>query len=483
MAAPPRLLPRSSVCPALAGREDEVADWLTDQLNSDFVPSLQQVVAANKGGHGVRPIAVMDLPSRMAYRTLAEQLAITLPAMRRSRADWKEFKRSPLSRKGRYVVGADIAACYQQIDHELLARELLVQTGEFEIVDAISDLLHQTSGTRQGIPQQSHSSDLIADPFLAKLERSLIRRGLQVDRYNDDFLFTCATWSEVVRSIEVLEEEARRLGLIVNDQKTITWRRETYEAQLDASDELRRELADEAELDLTHFDMDPYDGTVVAEEPAQSDVDALSTLRILERWTSVAGRGTVSDRRRKEHRAVVELVPVALATLRNTQDATKSVLKHCVKMLRFERTMTPSVGEYLATRVDDRLSIDAFDSLLKSETYLNGWQTLWLQQPVARLPDFVTGRGSTLRLEWEDRALTSAEFTPVLRAEVARTLARHKKIEIDDLLGIYDRTSDVTRPVLAAAVALLDPPPAVKKAIVGDSRLNAWSYEWAEKSA
>lgn len=313
MVAPPRLLPRSSVYPALIGRELEVAEWLTGQLNSQFVPSVQQVVAANKGGHGVRPITVMDLPSRIAYRTLAEQLALALPDLERSRSDWKKFKRAPLGRKGAYVVGADIAACYQQIDHDLLARELLVQTGDFETVDAIKGLLHQTSGTRQGIPQQSHSSDLIADPFLARLERSLVRRRLQVDRYNDDFLFTCATWSEVIRSIEVMEEEARRLGLIVNDQKTITWRRETYEKQLDASDDLRRELADEAELDLTRFDTDPYDGSVVAEAPAQSDVDALSALRILERWSSVAGRGTVSDRRRKEHRAIVELVPLALA--------------------------------------------------------------------------------------------------------------------------------------------------------------------------
>lgn len=483
MAAPPRLLPRSSVYPALVGRELEAAEWLADQLNSQFVPSVQQVVAANKGGHGVRPIAVMDLPSRIAYRTLAEQLALTLPDLERSRSDWKEFKRAPLGRKGSYVVGADIAACYQQIDHELLARELLVQTGDFETVDAIKGLLHLTRGTRQGIPQQSHSSDLIADPFLAKLERSLVRRRLQVDRYNDDFLFTCATWSEVIRSIEVMEEEARHLGLIVNDQKTITWRRGTYETRLDEADDLRRQLADEAELDLTRFDTNPYDGSVVAEAPAQADVDALSALRILEHWTSVAGRGTVSDRRRKEHRAIVELVPLAFATLRTTQEETESVLKHCVKMLRFERTMTPSVGEYLASRLDRRLAVDALDLLLKSETYLNGWQTWWLQHPVARLPEFVTGKGAAQRLDWERRALTSAELTPVLRAEVAHTLAGHKEIEVDDLLGIYDRTSNVTRPVLASAVALLKPPAQVKKAIVGDSQLNAWCYERAEEWA
>ena len=271
--------------------------------------------------------------------------------------------------------------------------------------------------------------------------------------------------------------------MIVNDQKTVTWRRETYEAQLDASDELRRELAKAAELDLTQFDTDPYDGTVIAEEPSRSDVETLSAIRILERWKSIAGRGAVSDRRRKEHRAVVELIPLALATLQHTQKQTSDVLSYCIKLLRFERTMTPSVGEYLASRDDDDLCITAFDSLLKSETYLNGWQTLWLQQPIARLPGFVTGTNSTRRLDWEQRALTSAEFTPVLRAEVARTLARHKTIDLNELLAIYDRTSNVTRPVLAAAIALLEPPASVRKAIVDDSKLNAWSYGWAERCA
>lgn len=483
IASPPRLLPQSSVYAALLGREDEVAAWIAQQLNSDFVPSSHQIVAANKGGHGVRPIAVLDLPSRIAYRVLADDLALALPEVPRSRSDWERFRRAPLERPGSYIVGADIAACYQQIGHELLAEELLVQTGRFETVDALRDILYETSGSRQGIPQQSRASDLIAEPFLARLERSLVRRGLQTDRYNDDFLFTCPTWSEAVRSIEVLEEEARRAGLIVNDQKTVTWRRETYEDQLNASDELRRELAEEAELDLTQFDTDPYDGTVITEAPSRSDVDTLSAIRILERWESVAGTGDVSDERRREHRAVVELIPLALATLQQTQEQTATVLDYCTNLLRFERTMTPSVGEYLASREDDELCIAAFDSLLTSETYLNGWQTLWLQQPIARLPGFATGEGSEQRLDWEQRALTSAEFTPVLRAEVARTLARHKQIELNHVLTIYDRTTNVTRPVLAAAIALLEPPAEVKQAIVGESALHAWSYEWAESLA
>jgi hypothetical protein len=127
--------------------------------------------------------------------------------------------------------------------------------------------------------------------------------------------------------------------------------------------------------------------------------------------------------------------------------------------------------------------LDAFDALLGSESYLNGWQTWWLQDPVARLVGFAEGTGSERRLEWSRAALTSAEHTPVLRAEAARTLARHKRIELAELLRIYDRSSNIVRPVLAASIALLSPITAVRKAVTGDSQLNAWVYDWAATQA
>jgi hypothetical protein len=145
--------------------------------------------------------------------------------------------------------------------------------------------------------------------------------------------------------------------------------------------------------------------------------------------------------------------------------------------------MTPAVATYLLDRDDDAAVIAALDKLLASRSYLNGWQTWWLQHPVARLAGFAKGSGARRRLRWVRGALTSAEHTPVLRAEAARTLARHQRISLDELLSIYDRSSDIVRPVLAGAVAILKPGADVRRAIVGDSKLNQWSYEWAAKHA
>jgi RNA-directed DNA polymerase len=477
--SPPRLLPPSSVSPALIFRLEEVAEWIQARLSGKFLPTPEEIVAVSKGRHGVRPVAIWDLPSQVAYRVLASRLASALPVVSRGKTAWRAFQRSPLEHEGRYVVASDIAACYQHIDHGLLEQELLIKTGDHLAVEAVSSLLFETSGRNFGLPQQSHASDVLAEAVLDRLERALVRRGLLVARYNDDFRFTCSSWSAVVRSIEVLSEEARLMGLTVNDMKTVTWRRSKYEERLDEADQLRQEIADEAELDLTLFEDGPYDEPVIAEAPDPDEVNILAARRVLERWVRVAGRGAVGARRKAEHRAVVEILPVALATLGAKRETSAEVLAYCMRILRFERTMTPAVSRYLEDRDDGAAVLAAFDRLIRSRSYLSGWQTWWLQQPVARQPEFASGIGARGRLRWAMEALVSAEHTPVLRAHAALTLARHKQIQVEDLLTIYDRSSAAVRPLLVAAIGLLEPSNSIRRSITDESDLHKWVYEWA----
>jgi hypothetical protein len=479
----PPLLPPSIVYPALSGRRQEVAEWLHKRLSGQFLPTPQETVAVNKARQGVRPVAVWDLPSRVAYRALASRLDKSLGDGQLDKRQWREFLQEPLQHEGRYVVASDIAACYENIDHGLMSDELLVRTGDHVTVEAVSSLLLETGGRAFGLPQQSPASDVLAEAVLDRLERALVRHGLQVARYNDDFRFTCRSWSEAVRSIEVLSEEARLIGLTMNDMKTIAWRRSKYEESLNEAESLRQKIADEAELNLANFIEGSYDDFEFIPEPDPDDVNYLAAVQVLERWAKVAGRRTVAARRTAEQRAAVDLLPFAMATLGAESGTTPDILAMCMKLLRFERTVTPAVARYLDGRSHDEEIVAAFDRLLRSRSYLNGWQTWWLQQPVAWLPAFASGRGASSRMKWAQGALASAEHAPVLRAHACLTLARHGHISYDDLLTIYNRSSDAVRPALVAAMAHLAPAKDVKRSLTGDSELHRWVYEWTASGA
>lgn len=120
---------------------------------------------------------------------MTSKLTADLQFPQRSSDAWRKFEREPLASTpaGGYIVTADIASCYELIDHALLGQELLVQTGNSPLAEALLTLLRETSGRSYGIPQQCSASDLLAEVFLDKLERSLHQRGLTVSRYNDDF--------------------------------------------------------------------------------------------------------------------------------------------------------------------------------------------------------------------------------------------------------------------------------------------------------
>jgi RNA-directed DNA polymerase len=478
--SPPRLLPSgAAVSAALTARRAEVVSWVEGMFAGSWVATPESVVAASKARHGVRPIAIWDLPSQLAYAALTSQLEPDVSRPVRSSTAWSDFQKAPLEANSKYIVAADIASCYQAIDHGILAQELLERTGKSRFVRPLCELLQETGARSYGLPQQSQASDALAEAVLARLERAVLRKGLDLARYNDDFRFTCDSWSDVIRGIEVLSEEARGLGFVLNDSKVVTWSRVKYKNRLEAADRLRSEIAAEAELDLTRFEVE-YDGDVRFVVPEPEEVDREAAARILERWQSVGGKGRVAEAKRSEHRALVELVPVALRGLSGAEEVDPTVLSAVMQMLRYEQTLTPAVCEFLLTIDDEERVLRAFDRLLADDAYLTGWQTWWLQQPLRRMTGLAKGRGSKRRKEWALAAFGNAEHSPLLRAEAAVTLARHRLITAAELLRVYDRSSRVERPTVVAAIGLVKADGNVRRSITGDSKLHEWIYDWAQ---
>src|SRR5665647_2804299 len=128
-------------------------------------------------------------------------------------------------------------------------RELVPQTGDGQRVDTLTTLLTAITGRRYGLPQQNHTSDVLAEAYV--LERRLHRANARVWRYSDDFRIATDSWSDALATVDLLEREVRRIGLTLNDSKTVIRRGDTYEASLKRREVLLKQVADEADLDLT----------------------------------------------------------------------------------------------------------------------------------------------------------------------------------------------------------------------------------------
>ena len=109
---------------------------------------------------------------------------------------------------------------------------MVAQTGDGQRVDTLTTLLTAITGRRYGLPQQNHPSDVLAEAYIDVLERRLHRANARVWRYSDDFRIATDSWSDALATVDLLEREVRRIGLTLNDSKTVIRRGDTYEASL-----------------------------------------------------------------------------------------------------------------------------------------------------------------------------------------------------------------------------------------------------------
>lgn len=473
------LMPQASMLHVLITKPREVAGWCLRRLAGDFDPVPEQVITVRKIGHGVRPVAELFIRDQLLYRTLVNAWSKSLVEPPHSAQDFEEFEYAPLRVASTdYVLSSDITAFYQYIDYDLLGRELIARTGDATRVDLLIELLSKVTGRRYSLPQQNSSSDWLANAYIDVLERRLIRRGLQVWRYNDDFRVAVASWSDALAAIDLLDREARSIGLALNDAKTVIRKRATYEATINRREAIRREIAEAAELDLTDVFATPYDEIQI--EPDPKDVQVAAATRVLQRWA----RHEESDP--MVEGTLVQLIPYALANL-SASSPTNETLRTCMELLRTEQTVTPAVAQYLTNvRDDDQDQVLAsFTDFLDDNPYITPWQAAWLAPPMGGMSKFTAGqagegRGAWLRSVWDDARAPE----PVLTA-VAEALARHKLLDSDELLQAYDAMSETSRPAIAAAIGVagLSQHSMQGKALAAEDDLIRWLYEWGIESS
>lgn len=430
-----RLLPHRQDYATLLGHVDDVVHLIKNGAKSETAPALGDVVYAQKGWRGSRPLTVMGLPDAVAFRYLCERIAPRLPAHVRKRMPSASFKRALLEEEGiTHIAVTDVTAYYEFVDHGLLADELVAQTGEAPVIDQLLRLTAGVMGRGVGLPQIHSSSDILGDAYIDRVRRRLRRRGYKTVTFSDDFRIGAANLSDARRVLEACATEMRHLGLVMNERKTFTYTVEKYEHDLDAFSEAERDLFAGADV-LARFWVDKYDGdeqlqpipTSLAAEPltgGEDEGDVTSTMadnplptienseplmeaaeRALLKWVA-ENRGD-EDQTRTQAAITQSLLGRALPILGDGDS--HAAFEHAPTILRRDPSLTPQLASYLIRysqrNVEQRTEVrDLLDQIVDS-SILSDWQAIWITYVASYLRSSSTER---THVQWLERAVRFA---------------------------------------------------------------------------
>lgn len=479
---------------AVASQSDKVGEWVARQLRAGYRSLDAVVVDAAKGARGYRPVPVLGIADRVAYRAITKQILKDAPTYDRTATAYKVFLEGPIdyanegnpdqtklfmdftTDKFQYVVESDIAAFYQYVDHDVLRRELELVSQEIELIDALIELLEVTEGRAFGLPQLLDASDWLSEIYIAKVERDLVRRGFNVWRYNDDFRIACEDYSTVVEAIEALHAAARAVGLTVSDYKTRTWMSWRY---------ILAHTNFGVDSDLEQVDRSDVEAAVTDYSDADDEFDldrarvALGAITVDEIDDDADVPEGVTNLRRIDREQVRE-IRRSLAALARAGDATG--LPHLLNLFKYVPSLTPRICWYLRAVAVQRPTevAEVLRGFIEESAHtMSEWQTLWVVNTLRRTSLEMVANGPTWVREQRNRGRRT-----VLGAECSLALAEGGLTEFGELERDLRTEPEVLAPWFLAGVRALvqrggsSPTPKQIKALSGSSELTGALLEW-----
>ena len=419
---------------AILKERHKVASWLRDRLSAGLVATPNVDVNVRKSSLGTRPVPIMGIAERVTYRALATYIVGRDLLPDRSTQAYRQFSFGPISygfpssaawseRQPllRYVVEADIAAFYQYIDHDVLRHELQLQTGKIEYVDLLIELLAEMQQRSFGIPQLVDASDWLSEIYIRIVERTLVRRGWPVWRFNDDFRIGCHNYTEALNAIERLDESARAVGLTVSDYKTFTPTFSTYVSRVVGLS------IDDNERPIDATDV-PTDADVIVSDYEEMDEDPVEMATAVLRRTQTEYEGEDKIDLKRPKGAQVRDLQRAIKSLASQQDP--SALEYIFMLLVYLPSLTPRICDYITavtTNAPDKQCKDLINDVVNTVS-LGEWQALWLVH-VCRQLKLV---GEKDFRDWVSAQRDRGRGRP-LGAEAALALAEAAVADFDDL--------------------------------------------------
>jgi hypothetical protein len=469
----PDLLPQSLDTLFSSDNVTVTADVVAELGRASLRISPADVIAANKWRYGRRPVAVLPLVEKVLYRAVVNHIRDDLPIIERGNGKHDEFEASPLeSPDTQWVVITDLANFYSSIPTAKLCEELVQRCGRCQAVDWLKNFWLHISDGNVGIPQVSQPSDLVAAAYADELHRRLLRRGLQAWRYVDDFRLAARSRAEAFTALEVFDEEARRLGLFVNERKTYTMSRGRY---TELREEDNQHLAGILRLvseELTQFD--PYTSESV--NPSQAEVLRGAAVRMLSQWQSAIAATTHTDDTQNPI-AVTKGVRTAFGVLKLLADL--SALPACSTVMQFEPQLTPNIIAYLKAIAAAGHGTLVWQVARHTVTTvaLTRWQKLWLLHLLAS--DNVASAVSDDQIgEWiRWNTWDSSEY---VRTQAIWALARNQRLNGEDWNRVSQTATRLGGPTLAASLhSVSNVTASHHRVLLKSDKLDRLVYNWA----
>jgi RNA-directed DNA polymerase len=454
---------------SLGNATNELANHSKARFRSSYAP-FSETIFMPKKGYGPRPVIVMAPESRTLYQALIDKMTPGLPTPSRA-GRWSDHEIFGLAdgNDETRIVDFDIAACYEYIDHRLLGEELTIQTLDNETVDALLALLGEFFPRRVGIPQSSEASDLIADAYLGRLERGLIRSEYTLHRYADDFRIVAGDWGRAHEAIENAVSLARTSGLVLADGKTHVRSVSQVRATIDERESVLAKYRADANDNLRTFDLvqvDYDDFELVETAPEPEEVDFEAHLRIVEDWAR-------SDR--EQHSIHARFGSIALRILQNSPDRVSD--DWLLGIVERDPIRLPEIINYLKAREENEENWTALNRLTRMPRE-SPWARLWIATLADQLPS-TECEGRQAMIGWAESSLNDRHET--VRAEAAWFLSGNSAISPKRVAELFVDASDVTQIGLAAVAGRIDKDrvAALSKAIRNESTLTKAAFDWA----
>lgn len=444
------LLPTEPGWGRLGAEADRVADYCTNRLKAGYHAAPEVELAARKPGHGVRPLPYWGVLERIIYRAVTDALLKGQRPLDRAPEAYLRFvgapvlyanelqKRQPgaantilfffLDSPVKYVVKSDVTAFYQFVDHAVLAEELLLLGADFELIEALLDLLSEVQGRNYGLPQLLDPSDALSEVYIDRVERDLLRAGLAVWRFNDDFRIACLNYPDALAAVETLDRAARATGLVISENKTVTVGFTNY--LLDTLGKERSEVGETISPDEVEDVIGDYTDDF-GEDDADAALDVLQGAQADGAGEGINLRNMLTENVRILRRALNGLVKAEDA--RGVPDVFRLAI--------YAPSLTPTLMRYLVKVADSKPEAVAgvLDQLMEKVSQ-NEWQRLWLVDVMRLLGLLATPGGSPAdtRANWVSELRASTRNAP-LRAVTTRALAAAARLEIDEVMADTDQ--------------------------------------------